>query len=295
MSNNETNTLEFWYQILGSSLIQDVIYLSLIPIGIIGIIFNILTLLVLRSDKFNLSFYTYLRAYTISSIFICFLSATRFSSNIYQNLLIQNSAFSLQFFCYVYIPVTSGINVFESTLDIILSMERLAILSKRIHWFGFINAKKLCFILAFVFIILAIPYWFFFKPQTIVTNILFSSGTTRAVTFHFFIPRYDHGFIAFYMNIFPYFVDILPIVIEICLNILTIISVKKYTKNRIKLFNNNKNRDNEILALNQSNITNSSTPTSSLAAVKNLTLDKSKIAQVKLTILVIILSIMSIL
>jgi hypothetical protein len=291
--SKEKNTLEYWYELLGLSLIQDIIFLCLIPIGIIGILLNILTLFVLRSDKFKLTFYTYLRAYTINSIFICFLNATRFSSNIRQNIFFVNLKLSLQFFCYIYIPILSGINVFESALDIILSIERLALLSKRIQWFTKIKPKKLCIILAFIFIVLAIPYWFFFKSNDIVTNIV-TLNETKTVIIHFYIPRYKNGFIGFYMNVFPYFVDIIPIIAETCLNVLTVISIKKYTKNKTKLYTKSTTRS-EKLAMNNISSDSEANSCGKSSPAKSLTLSKSKIMEVKMTILVILLSIMSIL
>jgi hypothetical protein len=291
--NNTTqiyHSLEYWYETLGSTVIQEVTYLTIIPIGIIGIILNILALFVLKSKKFNMSFYVYLRAYTISSLFICLFNATQFSTIVKRSLTFTNSKLSMQYFSYVYVPLVATVNIYGSSLDVILSIDRVALLSKRMHWFRSINANKLCSTLAIIFTILCIPYWFIFEPTEMTVYL----DEKTPVTLHSFIIGSNNSFVLFHFYAFSCVVDIVPIIFETSLNITSIYLIKKYNENRKRMFGKSKSKTENLALTCQSK--ESSTSKQELKKQKeNAVVYKSKKMEIKLTILVIFLSIASIL
>jgi hypothetical protein len=285
-ANKSYYSLNYWYESLGSTLIHEIVYISLVPIGIIGILLNILALFILRSNKFRLSFYTYLRAYTICSVFICFFNATQFSAGVRRSLPFTNSKLSIQYFSYVYIPFFTGINVYGTSLDVVLSIERVALLSNRMHWFRSVNPKKLCFILMIIFSILAIPYWFFFEPMEMEVKL----NETTTIRLHYFITHHSTSFLKFYFYVYSCFVDAIPIVVETSLNIISVIMIKKYVKQKLRILvgsSRSSSRSNQIelgnllITLRRANESN------------NFAF-RSKQMEIKLTILVIFLSIVSI-
>jgi hypothetical protein len=285
--NGEYFTLEHWYTSLGSTFVTEVIYVSLIPIGIIGILLNLFALLVLRSDKFNLPFYTYLRIFTINGIFICLINGTQFTIGVRRIIPSTNTKFSMLYVCYVYVPVIRLLNLYGSTLDVVLSMERVSLLSKRMVWFRKWKPVKVCLTIATICIIFSIPFWFFFKPMEMEVYL----NETTPFRLHFFNLGYNNSFMNFYFYKLPYFTDIPPIFIETICNFLSIYLIKKYVKRKLELATVKKSDDTPMIKLLNSN---SSDKTGKTTNVNASTTIKSKKMEVKLTILVIFLSILSI-
>jgi hypothetical protein len=285
-TTNIHHSLDYWYKSLGSTVIQEIAFIIVIPIGLLGIVLNIFALYVLRSQKFNLPFYVYLRAYTINSLFICLFNATQFGTSVRRYLKFTNSKLLMQYFCYVYIPLIAIINLYGSSLDIILSIDRVAILSKRIHWFRNINSKKLCVNLVMIFTVLCIPYWFIFEPTEMTVYL----DKNTPITLHYFVIISTNGFLKFYFYIFSCVVDVIPLISETTLNILSVYLIKMYNKNRRILFKLNTSKTDDLPLTSLSNKRNISKQVSN-----DVTFDKSKKMEIKLTILVIILSVSSIL
>jgi hypothetical protein len=275
--NTRYNSLDFWYKLIGSTLDQQIIHLSLIPIAVVGTSLNIMTLVLLRSKRFHLPFYKYLRVYTVISILICLFNATLFSSSSRDLLKFTNSKASMMFFCYICLPIVSSLYLYGTFLDIVLSIDRVASLSRRIHWFRYIKPKKLCSILATILLTMSISYWFLFKPVDMVVDL----NETKRFSLHFYVQRDLNSFFKFYIFILlPYFVDITSIVAQTGLSILTIILIKKQTKKQHIIFNRKRN---ELIRLN------STTKKETACSI----IKRNTEMQMRLTISVIILSTMS--
>jgi hypothetical protein len=158
--NNVTENyypLEYWFSLVGSVYINNILPITLIPISAIGTILNLLALLILRADTFNLHFYTYLRAYTSCSLLICLLNSTLFVSGTRQLLKFTNTKGSFEYYCYFLGPMIAITNLYCSFIDVILSMERIVLLSKKFEWFRKINPLLLCLIFAIVANLLNCP------------------------------------------------------------------------------------------------------------------------------------------
>jgi hypothetical protein len=275
--NNDTyHSLDQLFNAFGLTLFQEIVYFCLIPISIIGIMLNILALCILDSHKFTLPFYTYLRAYTVCSIFICLFNSSHFSVGLRRTFEFTNSRLSMIYICYFYIPIITILNVYGTALDVILSIERIVLLSTKMNWYKYMNARRMCILLAVVFSVLTTPYWFFFEPNEVT---VYLNGTTLFVL-HFYKTRKLDELIKFYFYIFRFFADVIPIFVETTANIFSVYLIKKYIKKRKRMVSRRKTEEEMVL-------TNLSPKKFSIG-------EKSKKVEIKITILVIFLSIVSI-
>jgi hypothetical protein len=285
-----------WFAIF-RSMPQQWIDVSLIPLGIIGIILNILALIVMRSDKFNLPFYTYLRAYTYWSIVICAVNSIQFTSGSRTLFGFTNSKVSTLFYAYIFFPGQYVNNCYGSLLDIVLSMERVVLLSKSLSCFRKINPKLLCFIFFIFSLATSGPYFFFMAAGG-----KFELPISRRKTFTFYTTatsRFRDSVNSFILYA-PYFFEIFPIVFESVFNVLSIYLIRMYTKNKMKItatttMGNQKTgvgrrtmlQDKSVSIVNQTNAVGESRRSA------NAALRKSRKMEIKLTILVIFMSTLS--
>jgi hypothetical protein len=276
LNNNQTTeiyySLKYWYSVFGSLKSLDIVNITLIPIGVIGAILNVLALIVLRADSFNLPFYTYLRAYTYCSVFICLLNSTLFTSGSQQLLKFTNSKKSFEYYCYFFSPLIKILNLYGSFIDIVLSMERIVLLSKKLEWFKKIDPKVVCLIFAIIASLVNSPYWIIFKPASL--NVMLNE-TTSYVIYYYKIETFSRA-LFYYFEILPYVTEIFPIVCETSLNIVSVILIKKYTENKRRVTDASRR-------LTTRNSNGSQSPS----------IMRARRMEVKLTILVIILSILS--
>jgi hypothetical protein len=279
-------SLEYWLSVFGSIYALDVANVALIPIGIIGAALNILALLVMRAENFNLPFYTYLRAYTYCSTCICLLNATLFTSGTRYLLKFTNTKGSVQYYSYLFGPLITIINLYGSFIDVVLSMERIVLLSKKMEWFRKIDPKLLCLIFAIIANLLVWPYWTIYKPQQLTVKL---NETTPFVIHYFNIKVFRSGILE-YLAILLYIMDTFPIVLETAFNIISIFLIKKYTKNKIRVLG--KSRADRVtktgMTVHTINTIGKSAPNTNSPSTTRV-----RRMEVKLTILVIFLSILS--
>jgi hypothetical protein len=279
-------SLEYWLKVFGSIYALDVVNVALIPIGIIGAVLNILALIVMRAENFNLPFYTYLRAYTYCSICICLLNATLFTTGTRYLLKFTNTKGSVQYYSYFFGPLITIINLYGSFIDVVLSMERIVLLSKKLEWFKKIDPKLLCVIFAIITNLFTWPYWTIYEPEqsTVMLN-----ETTPFIIHYANFKSFSSGLIK-YLIILPYIIDTFPIVLETAFNIISIFLIKKYTKNKIRVLDKSRADRVTKTAVTVHNI---NTIGRSVPNTNSPSTTRARRMEVKLTILVIFLSILS--
>jgi hypothetical protein len=275
-------SLEYWLKVFGSIYALDVVNVALIPIGIIGAVLNILALIVMRAENFNLPFYTYLRAYTYCSICICLLNATLFTTGTRKLLKFTNTKETVQYYCFFYGPLITIINLYGSFIDVVLSMERIVLLSKKLEWFRKIDPKLLCVIFAIITNLFTWPYWTNYRAEQLTVML----NETTPFVIHYYKFKMFSIALSNYFYVLPYISDTFPIVLEIVLNMISIILIKKYTKNKMRILTRVRTRA-KITVRNDSSIERSATNTNNPSTIR------ARRMEVKLTILVIILSILS--
>jgi hypothetical protein len=286
--NNNTNSSENFYPSKTSifnmfrSYKQQEIDVILIPMGLIGVLLNILALIVLRSDKFNLPFFGYLKAYTYASLFICLINITQFTAGARTILPFTNSIGTARYYCYIFYPFQVILNTYGSSLDIILSMERVVLLSKRLEWFKKIKPNVLCFIFFIISVGFSSPYWFLFAPAAFKRSL----SKTETLLVHINGGSRYISKISDYIFKMPYVIDTIPIIMETFFNILSVYLIKEYTKNKKRITGNNGINKNDAPTL-----TNNA-PTVAGQSRRSES-NRAKKMEVKLAILVIFLSIFS--
>jgi hypothetical protein len=268
--------LKFWYRQFGFGLYQDIVSLSMSVTGTIGIVLNVLTLVILRSRAFDLKLYTYLRVYVVNSIFICFWTAGIFmimSRNVFKfpNTFIPNFYHSI-----LPLPLLSLSYIFEGFIDTLMSFERVTLLSNRFNWFNKRKPMFYCAISGFVSILTIIPYYFYYK----VIKIVIPLNEIQVIELNY-VGRLSHAIILErYENIFFCINDISPVILQIILSISAIILMKSYLKNRSRMTNLNLVRINNVIP------TQVHTPNDEARK-------RARKMEIKLTILVIVLTILS--
>jgi hypothetical protein len=289
MENNITKnesgpyfSIDFWYKLVGSNEIVEIFNVSLIPIGIIGALLNILALVVMRSDVFNKPFYTYLKAYTICSVLICLLNSTQFTSGTRHLIKFTNSVESFEYYCYFYVLSLSWSTTCGSLFDITLSLERVLLLSKKLAWFKRINPKLLCFIFVIISILLIWSTGTLFRPIHIYVNL----NETTKVKINLVTMVFSSKMILVFNRYSPYFIDVFPVILEMTFNVLSIYLIKKYSKKRTRIISPRRIAETNF---NRSKISTQITYIGNC----NRIAERTRRMEIKLTILVIFMSILS--
>jgi hypothetical protein len=275
--NNTTNetyhSLKYWYSLFGYVYAKNIVNVVLIPIGLTGAVLNILALIVMRANAFNnLPFYTFLKEYTYCSLFICLLNATLFTSGTRYLIKFSNSKGSFEYYSHFFGPLITVTNFYGSFIDVVLSMERIVLLSKKLEWFKKINPKLLCLIFAIISNVIAWPFWILYIPKSFTAML----NETTPFVIHFYNVKEFSGPSSYYFDILRYFIDIFPIVLETTFNIISVCLIKKFAKNKMRITHTPRTDQITIQPTNTNPIT-----------------VRARRMEVKLTILVIFLSTLS--
>jgi hypothetical protein len=280
MSNVTYLSLDTLFNMVGSTFYQEVIFLSLIPLGIIGTLLNIFVLVVLRDEEFRLPIHQYMRIYTFNSILICLSAATRFVSNSRRFFDFSNTITPQIYFAYFYIGFQNLIYIFGGYMDVLLSLDRFLLLSDKFKYLTRLSPNLVCSVFLLMSSIIELPYWFYFRPIEMVRKL----NETEVVSIFIFVPsafsRSLIGTVLYHINIV--FMDIIPILLETITSIFTIIYLRRYVINKRRI------------SRNSVAISNSTTTHNRLNVIRSSDRHLSRM-QFRLSLLVVILSAFSIL
>jgi hypothetical protein len=202
---------------LGLEFYQQVIYLSLIPIGLVGIGLNISTFLILKGRQFRLPVIHYLRVYTINNCFLCFLISTVILCHIHKE-------WSIKYYAHIYIPFLNLSMFYQTSLDTVLTLDRSLTFTTKFERFKQFKPRLVSMILLVISIVMSSPFWFTFGTMPIEIQ----SNETEKIVIHSLIMKPSSIF--FVAN---FIFNIIPFVVELPLNIATMILLKKYLKRRV--------------------------------------------------------------
>jgi hypothetical protein len=291
MSNSTSNITYFplsvWLYRFGSAPYQEKINLSFLPVGIIGTFLNILSLKILQSKEFDNAFYIYMRAYIANSICLCAFQATRFLNITRSIFSFSNSYAANWYIAKISIPFVTMYFHYSSFLNIVMSFERIVLLSNKLSWFKRINPIFLLVSLAIVSIIIDAVYF----CLQVTERIIFLNETEIFKTYLTTLPVS----VKLLANTLSYIFDIVPLVIEISLSVIGIIMMKSFVKKKTKILASGK-------AINPVNgISNTAQKgtvlTENLTAISsnNDAVERAKKMEIKLTLMTIVLTYFSIL
>jgi hypothetical protein len=264
--------LNHWYSQFASSREQEILALVMLGSGIIGIFLNILTLIVLRSNAFDLKVYTYLRVFVVNSIMLCFWTALSFIFMVKSFFSFANTNGASLFNIYLVIPFLRMNNTFGVFIDILISFERVALFSNRFNWFKKLKPIIPCEISAIISVFVVIPYFFYYKPIQIEIPL----NETEVFTMHFFRSKKYITILKEYITVLSYITDILPVILQVLLSIAAIVLIKSYSKNKNRINNMPMKRMNTSTSNNE-------------------TRKRTRKMEIKITIMVIILTTISML
>jgi hypothetical protein len=236
MNNNSANgnksvyfSVDFWLQIFGARSYEEICFLLLIPIGSIGFILNVIALVILRGKDFELPIYEYVRIYTVNSMFICLLTATRFLDKTLGLFTFTNSRGVFMYITHVYIPLINLVYFYQSILDLVLTFDRIVLFTNRFTFFRKLKPKLVCLLILICCIILMLYYWMYLtQKQTLVPL----NGTQIFVINHMTTSKLSN-YIA--INLSNAITDILPLAFEIPLNIWVIFALRNYLKKKKRI------------------------------------------------------------
>jgi hypothetical protein len=287
-SNVTYLSLTSWYSKFGSAPYQEGIFLSFLPIGIIGIFLNILSLKILNSKEFEHAFYSYLRVYIINSIFLCYSTGTRFA-NVTRSIFGFSNTYSANWYIiYIAIPLNNICFHYGSFIDIIIAFERVVTLSNKMNCFK--RMKPLLVVGLFLIASILIDFVLYFSFEITEKKVMLNKTVSFIIHSYAPIPS-----LKLTRDILSYIFDIIPLLIEVSLSIWGIILVKSFVtkKKRVMTSATTKigDRTTRLIGQNMNDIN------SNVAAVASTNdgIEKAKKMEMRITIMTIILTFFSIL
>jgi hypothetical protein len=277
-------SLDFWLNAFGSPWVQEIANLTLIPIGFFGFIFNIMALIILNGKQFDIPVYEYIRIYTINSGVICLFTITRFINNTRRFFSWSNTQFANRYFVYFYSPVTNSLFVFGAFMDIILTFDRIVMFSNRFHFFKKFKPKIVSLVVLIASFVSMATIWISYTS----TKRIIRLNETYLFTMNYMgASKYKSIYIYVYNGVI---MDVIPVIIEICLNISTIISLKTFIKKKKSI----RTGMTSSLITNLKSKTNDSENKNQKVNKAKEKKDKSRMMEIKVTILIITMSFLSI-
>ena len=236
--NESYYSIDYWLTTYASTWVFDSIYLFVItPLGILGFISNILCFYILRNKEFeNKSIFGYFKVISINSSILCLIQATLFTSLTYRYFPFFNS-YEANWYCTViYLPVSNINLLFGSLMDICLSLERCSIFNISIKALFKPKVYKLSLVLFAISVLIGLPYFFVNIPHYYDWPIgkdqyyrIYSWTVTQ-------FGKTVAGEIITYLILIAR--DLVFLVAEIVLNIMTLVLFSNYLKNRAKVLDN---------------------------------------------------------
>jgi hypothetical protein len=219
------HSYDYWLTKFGSIWYQNVLYLGLIPLGLIGFTLNILSYFIFRGRRFHLlSIYEYMRVYSLNSSLICLIASTRFIAYSKHFFSFSNSEWAMRYFINFFVPIGSTLILYQSLLDILLSFDRVVLFTNysRFDFYRRIKPIVNCIVLLILSFVLMINFWLLYTPKKVEVKL----SKKQTLVIHFFTQAYTYsGAALMTSNLMS---NLIPLIVEIPLNFVTIIQLKSY-------------------------------------------------------------------
>ena len=253
ISNNGNQTylsIDEIFELYGSTWLKDALcFFVCLPLSFIGIVLNSTSWLVLKRDKFlSNTFYSYLRFYTINSIFICFIQVLFVSGQSFRYFSFSYKSPILGYCTsFIYIPSINIFILFAVLLEICISIERNAQFSEKNKFKCILKhkAKNVC-ILLFVFsFVISSQHFFIGRPSNNVHKL--DSNTTIEINF-FKMTNFSKSVSGMIINSIEYFFrDVVLLIVQIILNVISIHLLRKQIKTKNDLHQKSSENASKLL------------------------------------------------
>ncbi len=236
---NETfYTLDEYLTMYGSTWALD--YLSLYPltiISVLGLCLNTLSLLVFRSDEFNIPLYAYLRVYSITNILQSFVSIFNFVYSTYRIVAWSNSYGAHVYYNYVSIPVTSLIYFYASLIGLIVLLDRITCFQTNLRTIFRLSPYKACVLAFAICFIINLPCFFAFAPAS--QQVHLGQNSTFIIWFSS-TSAFAESTLGQALTLASFALqDLLVSLVEIILNVFSIYLFKRHLNRKKKLISSN--------------------------------------------------------
>ena len=216
------------------------------PFSIISFILNIGSLLVYLSKDFDNRIYQYFRIYCINSAILSIFDAFfYFSTRKYGD--IQNNLIVLSILNYGYYFVQSLLSCFIGYLDCLILFERVSQITNKFRSLKKISVNLICLLVFMVCCIICTPTFFYYQIRSgyalINSTYIFQFNGLMQTNFYLGTT----GNIISYIHYF--FKDFTIFTIEIVLNTISVIFLKKHMMKKKQLMNikNSSSIGNELV------------------------------------------------
>jgi hypothetical protein len=264
------NSIEYWTM----PQTNQMLLITLLPIGFFGFILNVSSFIILKNRDFELNVYGYIRVYTLNSSLICLLTSTRFIYKSHHFFKFSNTFTAQNYGSKFFVPIMNILYFFGSSLDILLTIDRMIIFSNRFQCFNRLKPMKVCFCLFIISIILNSYFWKTRMTETIEINV-------NETIFKVYLSTSSDDRSLFGVLMSNVSIDLLPILFEIPLSVLTIIYLKFFIKKK-----RNMTMKKRITSISLDSISNRKRNDDDL---------RVRSMEIKVTILIIIISLLALL
>jgi hypothetical protein len=232
--SNETFLIKY-----GSTWVVDSFYLFLItPSGYLGFILNMLSIFILYKIPSQQStvLYKYLIVYCFNNQILCLTGGLSFYVYSSRYIGVKLDKFAKFYYCGIVNWVSITFYFFGNLLDIIINIERLSIFVKGLRKFTQINFLIACLVAFLISVIINVPSYLriYIKNENETYMDLLENfnniSSIYSICGHGILNK---NYILIGLNIFIR--DILSLITEIILSLLTLKQFRNYKKNKSKL------------------------------------------------------------
>ena len=222
--------LDYWYNLLGSKPIFELIYVFVLtPLCFVAFLLNLLTFLIINKIKFKKStFYSYTKFYLLNSAILSLILMTLFVSATYRIFDFTNSYGTIFYGCYIYYFFLPVFYLSNSFIEVLMVFERMLYFLpakfKRIKIE--MELKKLCLLIFISSIIISLSDLFLFTPGRIQVEL----DQNTSFSIYFWNPTEFSNTLTYTIigNLSHMLRDLVPLVLKIILNFISVKLMRKY-------------------------------------------------------------------
>lgn len=235
-TNASFHPLDYWFSLYGYAYITDIITAYLItPVWLVSLFFSMLSFFILlKTPFFSSSFFRYMRLYVANCLILSVVSTTTIISLTRRITSITNTYEAVFYAIYVHWFLTNSLNLFSNCIEICLVVERsLYMLPKSFNRIKLISFRKFFFILFLVCTLVNTSGMFLFQAS--YADIQLDRNTLFRM-WHFSPTSFSYTNTGRILNYLGYlFREILPMVLNIVFNLISICLVRRYVENKKRI------------------------------------------------------------
>lgn len=277
----------------GSSWILD--NFNLYPFLIfspIGLILNLFSLIIFMDSEFDTQpLYQYLRVYVANNVLMCFIGLFNFTFTTFR-IFSWSNAYWTQAYCSYFKVTVGNLSYFYSTvLDIVILVDRISNFKRKWRSLFVLDPYQMCAVCLLACLVFNIPIYLAFSPSSATSPI--GPNETFTVWFVDVTPFQMSKVGTILLFIVNFTRDLVTMLIEIVLNIISVVLLKNYLSKKRRLTIPSENTVTKIEMRRPTIFVRSTrrvTPADPLAVLRLKSTEQISSTDTKATMLVIIMS-----